>query len=91
MRSTNEIAKVYETVLSVPGMTENVKIELKMTRKTVFLLAKIIERGLSPKDIEGSHILNAVGESALEEIRTTPEELLQKAGLKEMNEKLKEL
>ncbi len=36
--TTSEVAKVYETVLSIPGMNEGVKIDVKINRKAVLLL-----------------------------------------------------
>ena len=50
MFSTNDIAKIYDTVLSIPGMNESVKVDLRMPRKNVLLLSKVIERGLTVKD-----------------------------------------
>ena len=49
MSTTNTIAKVFETVLSVPGMNDNIKIQLSIPRKNVLLLSKVIERGLTGK------------------------------------------
>ncbi len=46
MLNKTDLAKVYDTVLSIPGMNETVKIELKIPRKNVLLLSKVIERGL---------------------------------------------
>lgn len=46
MITKNEVAKVFDTVLSIPGMSENVKIDLKISRKNVLLLSHFIEQGL---------------------------------------------
>ena len=46
MPPKTEIAKVYETLLSIPGMNEKIKIDLRIARKNVLFLSKIIERGL---------------------------------------------
>ncbi len=44
MLTTNDVAKVYDnyikvygTILSIPGMNETVKIDLKISRKNVLL------------------------------------------------------
>lgn len=59
MPNTNTIAKVFDTVLSIPGMNDNVKIQLSIPRKNVLLLSKVIERGLSVKgNNEESNILD---------------------------------
>lgn len=44
MLAKNDVAKVYETVLSIPGMNDEVKISFKITRKNLLLLNKAIER-----------------------------------------------
>ncbi|MDD2307191.1 MAG: hypothetical protein PHP53_20980 [Prolixibacteraceae bacterium] len=89
MLSTNDVAKVYDTILSIPGMNEMVKIDLKMSRKNVLLLNSVIERGLTAKDDEkSSNLLNNVPEESLKELRAMASDCLQKAGLIELNEKL---
>ena len=90
MATTNTIAKVFGTVLSIPGMNDNVKIQLSIPRKNVLLLSKVIERGLSIKDnTEEVNILDIAQKETLEELNAISDELLKKAGLIEMNEKLK--
>ena len=85
-----EVAKIYETVLSIPGMNDNVKIALQIPRKNVLLLSKIIERGLTVKDADekSTTILELVPKQTLQELQSLPGELLEKAGLTEMNQKL---
>lgn len=90
MATTNTIAKVFETVLSIPGMNDNVKIQLSIPRKNVLLLSKVIERGLAAKDgMSDDNILDIAPKETLEELNAISDELLKKAGLIEMNEKLK--
>lgn len=90
MQTTNTIAKVFDTVLSIPGMNDNVKIQLSIPRKNVLLLSKVIERGLAGKNgITDDNILDIAPKETLEELNTISDELLKKAGLTEMNEKLK--
>jgi hypothetical protein len=56
----------------------------------VLLLSKVIERGLYAKDgAEDSNILNIASKETLEELTQISNDLLKKAGLIEMNEKLK--
>ena len=89
MLTTNDVAKVYDTILSIPGMNETVKIDLKMSRKNVLLLNSVIERGLSAKDDDkSSNLLNNVPEENLKELRAMASDCLQKAGLIELSEKL---
>lgn len=88
MQTTNTIARVFETILSIPGMNDNVKIQLSIPRKNVLLLSKVIERGLGKEGIEDDNILNVAPKETIEELITISGELLDKAGLKEMNQKL---
>ena len=90
MQTTNTIAKVFDTVLSIPGMNDNVKIQLTIPRKNVLLLSKVIERGLTVKDNgETNNILDIAPAETVQELNVISDELLKKAGLIEMNEKLK--
>ena len=91
MLTHDEVAKVYDTILSIPGMNEKVKIDLKITRKNALLLNRVIQRGLINNDGESSDLLDRVPEEALLELNSLAEECLKKAGLIEFSEKLKML
>ncbi|MBF9252255.1 hypothetical protein I2I11_03030 [Pontibacter sp. 172403-2] len=92
MLTTNDIAKVYDTILSIPGMNETVKIDLRISRKNVLLLNSVIERGLKVKDDDkSSNLLNSVPQETLQELKALAGDCLQKAGLIELNEKLTSL
>lgn len=92
MLTTNDVAKVYDTILSIPGMNEAVKIDCKISRRNILLLNRVIERGLSVKeDNKSSHLLDTIPEEALQELRDFSVSCLQKAGLVELNEKLHSL
>ena len=92
MQTTSTIAKVFDTVLSIPGMNDNVKIQLTIPRKNVLLLSKVIERGISFKDFnEENSIIDIASKETFDELREVANELLTKAGLMEMNEKLNAL
>ena len=89
MLSTKDIAIVYETLLISPGMNESVKLTIHLPRKNVLLLAKIIELGLANKDAAGEQtIVSIAAKETLAELNTLSDELLNKAGLQEMNSKL---
>ncbi|WP_255680849.1 hypothetical protein [Flavobacterium pisciphilum] len=90
--TTNDVAQVLDTVLSIPGMNDVVKIDLKISRKNVLLLNHVIERGLSAKEsTKPSILMTSVPEENLQELKFFGEECLQKAGLIELSEKLKTL
>ncbi len=92
MLTTNDVAKVFDTILSTPGMNEMVKIDLKISRKNVLLLNHVIERGLSAKEDDKSvSFLGSVPEESLQELKVVADECLQKAGLIELSEKLNTL
>ncbi|OXG03698.1 hypothetical protein B0A64_16880 [Flavobacterium araucananum] len=89
MMTTNDVAKVFDTVLSIPGMNDVVKIDFKISRKNVLLLNHVIERGLSVKDNDKpSILLTSIAEENFQELKLFGEECLQKAGLIELSEKL---
>ena len=92
MLTTYDVAKVFDTILSTPGMNEMVKIDLKISRKNVLLLNHVIERGLSAKEYDKSlSLLGNVSEESLQELKVLADECLQKAGLIELSEKLNTL
>lgn len=92
MMTTNDVAQVFDTILSMPGMNEPVKIDLKISRKNALLLNHVIERGLTTKTGDNSSLfLENMPEENLKELKQLAEECLQKAGLKEFSEKLQSL
>lgn len=87
MSEKNYAAKVFDTVLSIPGMSEPVKIDLKISRKNVLLLSHFIETGLQLEKEEGS-LIGSIKDDELNELKNVSQECLQKAGLVELNQKL---
>ncbi len=92
MNMKNEKLKIYETVLSSPGMGEKCKIILQLSRQNILLLSRIIELGLEVdrKEMKGD-ILMLLSEEGLEEFRKVIDEILSKGGLTDFYEKLKSL
>lgn len=88
MLSSKDVAVVYETLLSSPGMNESVKIALQIPRKNVLILSRIIELGLSAKANEESGLLLVAGKEVLADVNALTDELLQKAGLTDVRNKL---
>lgn len=87
MLTTNDVAKVFDTILSTPGMNEMVKIDLKISRKNVLLLHHVIERGMTVEnDVSG--VLGSLSKEGISELKNVSEECLQKAGIVELNQKL---
>jgi hypothetical protein len=90
MLTTNDVAKVFDTILSTPGMNEMVKIDLKISRKNVLLLHHVIERGMTIEN-DVSDVLGSLSKEGLSELKNVAEECLQKAGIVELNQKLSTL
>lgn len=92
MLSAKDVAVFYEMLLTFPGMNEQVKVVLSMPRKHVLVLSKIIEAGMGAKgDGDKTGWLSIADENALKEITSINADLLQKAGLAEMNERFSQL
>ncbi len=92
MLNAKEFSMVYETVLASPGMGDTVKIVLNLPRKQVLVLTKIIEVGMAAKgDGEKGGLLAMVDDETVRELSAINSDLLQKAGLKEMNERINSL
>lgn len=90
--SEKEMANVYETLLSVPGMNEQVKIDLRLPRKTVLLLAQVIEKGMQVKKGEKETGWTAtISNEQSEELKEVVNDCLGKAGLTDLSIKLNNL
>ncbi len=90
--SEKEMGKVYETLLSVPGMNESVKIDLRLPRKTVLLLAQVIEKGMrAKKDEKETGWASSISGDQAKELQEVVNDCLGKAGLTELNGKLQSL
>lgn len=89
MLSKNDAQIVYETLLTSPGMSDEVRINVRIPRKNVLILSKLIEAGLSNKNANDSDGLFAVvNGSTFEEIKAIAMDILGKAGLTETYNKL---
>jgi hypothetical protein len=87
-----EKSKVFEMVLSSPGMSENCKISFKMTRQNVLVLGRLIEAGvLESKNLFEDEILGVLPAESAAEFKIIHEEILKKAGLTDFYEKMKSL
>lgn len=89
MLTSNEVAQVMDTIMSSPGMSESVRIDMRISRKTVLLLHQVIEHGIQQKDAEqGPSLLSNALPETLDELKGMGSDCLQKAGLIEMSQKL---
>jgi hypothetical protein len=90
MMTSNQVTSVYETLLCIPGMNDQVKLDLKISRKQVLLLSQIIERGLRAEEGERTGMLS-VSKQTGDELSQIAKDCLEKAGLVELSSKLKAL
>ena len=89
METTIEMSRMYETLLAAPGMNQSVKISLTISRKTALLLNQLIENGIAQKDKpDQPGIIAALPKECFQEIEVISMELLRKADMTELNEKL---
>lgn len=80
---------IYETLLSVPGMNDNVKIDLRIPRRTVLLFTEVLREGMIQLDNSDTYCLASVlKDEGNEEIKTIIADCLEKAGLTELSTKL---
>lgn len=87
-----EKSKIFETVLSSPGMTQKCKVNVVMSRQNILLLSRLIEAGLlTDEQAFDDVIIAALPKESLEEFRTVHEEILRKAGLIDFYQRLKEI
>jgi hypothetical protein len=88
--ANKEKSKIFETVLSSPGMNEKCKIVLMLSRQNILLLSRLIEAGLLT-DQQGidDEIIAALPKESLEEFKVIHEDILKKSDLTEFYERLK--
>lgn len=87
-----EKSKVFETVLSSPGMRESCKVVFVASRQNILLLSRLIEAGLlSEKNNFDDEVLQALPEESKAEFKSIHEEILKKSGLTDFYERLKQL
>jgi hypothetical protein len=90
--ANKEKSKIFEIVLSSPGMNEKCKINLVMSRQNILLLSRLIEAGLVTKEQRfEDEIINAIPAESVEEFKTIHEEILRKADLTEFYQGLKRI
>ncbi|MET3029183.1 hypothetical protein [Flavobacterium sp. KACC 22758] len=92
MMTNNEVAQVFDTVLSTPGMNEQVRIDTRISRKAILLLHQIIDGGFKGNEVkEDMPFSGLVSGATQEELKVLAADCLKKGGLEEINEKLLKL
>jgi hypothetical protein len=86
---TNDVSKFYEAMLSFPGMNQKIKMGMKISRTNVLLLTLIIENGLMMKNGDKlMEVLTIIPDETKRELVELSSELLEKADLNALHEKL---
>lgn len=82
---------LYDTLLCVPGMNENVKIDLRISRRMVLLMAQAIQQGLLVESEALTDLLSALPDNEAQQLTALVGDCLEKAGLTALNNKLQSL
>ena len=85
----NETSIVYDALLAVPGMSEQVKVDIKISRKQVLLLSNAIRAGMAAKEGMVHDLLSVLPKESGEELGKLADDILEKAGLTDLHNKLK--
>ncbi|AWK06374.1 hypothetical protein HYN56_19940 [Flavobacterium crocinum] len=91
MMTEDYALRVFDTIMSSPGMNEMVRMDMKISRKNVLLLHYMIERGSTENEGSLPLLLKSIPKENTNEIRQLFEECLQRAGLTELIQKLSDL
>jgi hypothetical protein len=86
--TTNDVAVMYDALLSVPGMNELVKVDLKISRKQILLLSQAIRQGVKQDSGMVKDLVSVLPKESSNELCTIADDFLQKAGLAELFQKL---
>ena len=90
--ANKEKSKIFETVLSSPGMNEKCKIVLILSRQNILLLSRLIESGLlTDEQAFDDERIAALPKESVEEFKAIHEEILKRSDLTEFYERLKSL
>jgi hypothetical protein len=83
--------KFYELALKSPGLKETVKIDFKLSKRSLLFLARILETGLNGDKKMDEDILYLLPADSREDIRQTQEDMLKKAELEEFYAEITQL
>ena len=87
---SKEKSRVFETVLTSPGMNEKCKIGLTISRQNILVLSRLIEAGLiSDTNAFKDEVISALSKESLDEFKVIHEDILKKADLTDFYQRLK--
>jgi hypothetical protein len=92
MMNAKELASVYDTIMSIPGMNDQIKLDLKISRRNILLLTQAIKRALSVPGVEGNpDLIEIASNESKDELLALSADCLQKSGLVDLNDRLAKL
>jgi hypothetical protein len=86
-----EMTQLYETLLCSPGMKETVKVDVRISRKSILLLSQIIQKGLTESENQASDFAIIAGVESSNELQEMLKNCLEKANFFELDERLVKL
>ncbi len=89
--TVKDVSNYYDTVLAVPGMANLVKIDLKISRKTVVMLVQAIERGMKEGKAAEGDLFALVPEEAKKDLSDVITQCLEKSEMGDLMQRLKTL
>lgn len=90
MEGKKELKAVYEIFLSVPMMSDLVNVGAKVSRKHLLLLVQLFQAALSRDQAMLDSLHGILSKAEIEELNTIAIDFLQKVGLTELNERLRQ-
>ncbi|MFP5439042.1 MAG: hypothetical protein ACLGH8_14775 [Bacteroidia bacterium] len=82
--NADEVARVYDTLLSAPGMDDEVRVDMRILRKQLFLLNHILNL---PSLVQASELLKYIDKGFYRDLTELGTKFLDKASLTEFNAK----
>ena len=90
--NVKDLTSVYDTIMSIPGMNDQIKIDLKISRRNVWLLTQAIRRALRiPGDESNPDLIDIASNESKDELLALSADCLQKSGLVDSNDRLAKL
>lgn len=88
MKTKKEITGMLSILVSVPGMEDNVKLNLSLKRKQVMLLSNVIREGMKTDQGMVGDLLAVLAPDSSNELLRLSEEMDERAGLSELQQKV---
>lgn len=90
MKTKKEITGMLGILISVPGMEDTVKLNLSLQRRQVMLLSNVIREGMKTDQGMVGDLLAVLPMECGQELIRVSSELDDKAGLSDLQEKVKQ-